>query len=84
MHNPGVQQNQARQVYQLPTNSLLGVISATTPNPGGESITYSTGAIGFPTNDAGAVVYQEWRRLEKNQLVARSITPLANFARGEF
>jgi len=40
--------------------------------------------MGFPTNNAGVVVYKEWRRLVKDQLVARNFTPLVNFAIGEF
>jgi len=59
MDNPGVQQAPAGQTYQLPPNSLLGVISATHPNPGGQSITHYKGTSGFPANNAGAVVYQE-------------------------
>jgi len=39
--------------------------------------------MGFPANNAGAVVYKKWRRLVKDQLVARNFTPLANFAIGE-
>jgi len=84
MHNPGAQQAPAGQTYQLPPNSLLGVISATRPNPGGQVITHYKGAMGFPANNAGAVVYKEWPRLVKDQLVARNFTPLANFAIGEF
>ena len=59
MHNPGAQQVPAGQKYQLPPNSLLGVISATGPNPGGQSITHYTGAMCFPANNAPAVVYKE-------------------------
>jgi len=59
MHNPGVQQVPAGQTYQLLPNSLLGVISATHPNPEGQSITPYKGAMGFPANNAGAVVYKE-------------------------
>jgi len=84
MHNPGAQQAPAGQTYQLPPNSLLGVISATRPNPGSQSITHYKGAMGFPANNAGAVMYKEWRRLVKDRLVARNFTPLANFAIGEF
>jgi len=84
MHNPGAQQAPAGQMYQLRPNSLLGVISATRPNPGGQSITHYKGAMGFPANNAGVVVYKEWRRLVNDQLVARNFTPLANFAIGEF
>jgi len=84
MHNPAAQQAPAGQPYQLPPNSLLGVISATPPKPGGQSITHSKRAMGFPANNTGAVVYKEWRRLVKDQLVARNFTPLANFAIGEF
>jgi len=40
--------------------------------------------MGFPANNAGAVVFKEWRRPVKDQLVARNIAPLANFAIGEF
>jgi len=40
--------------------------------------------MGFPGNNAGTVVYEEWRRLVKDQLVARNFMPLANFAMGEF
>jgi len=40
--------------------------------------------MGFPANNAGAVVYKEWRRLLKDQVVASNFTPLANFAIGEF
>jgi len=83
MHNPGAQQALARQTYQLPPNSLLGVISATRPIPGGQSITHYKGAMAFPANNAGAVGYKEWRRLVKDQVVARNFTPLANFAIGE-
>jgi len=39
--------------------------------------------MGFPAHHAGAVVDKEWRRLVKDQLVARNFTPLANFASGE-
>jgi len=84
MHNPGVQQAPAGQTYQLLLNSLLGVISGTRPNPGGQSITHDKGAMGFPANNAGAVVYKEWRRLVKDQLVARNFTLLGNVAVGEF
>jgi len=84
MHNPGAEQAPAGQTYQLRPNSLLGVISATRPNPGGQSITHYKGAMGFPANNAGAVVYKEWGRLVKDQLVARNFTPLGNFAIGEF
>jgi len=84
MHNPGGQQAPAGQTYQLPPNSLLGVISATRTNPGGQSITHYKGAMGFPANNAGVLVYKEWRRLVKDQLVARKFTPLANFANKEF
>jgi len=56
MYNPGAQQAPAGLTYQLPPNSLLGVISTTRPNPGGWSITYYKGAMGFPTKNAGAVV----------------------------
>jgi len=59
MHNPGAQQAPAGQTYQLPPNFLLGVISATRPNSGGQSITHYEGAMGFPANNAGAVVYKE-------------------------
>jgi len=34
-------------------------------------------------NNAGAVVYKEWRRLGKDQLVARNFTTLTYFAIGE-
>jgi len=71
-------------MYQLPPNSLLGVISATRPNPGGQSITHYKGAMGFPANNGDAVVYKEWRRLVKNQQGARNFTPLANVAIREF
>jgi len=84
MHNPGALHAPAGQTYQLPPNSLLGVISATRPNPGGQSITHYKGAMDFPAHNAGAVVYKEWRRLVKDQLVARNLTPFANFAIGEF
>ena len=84
MHNPGAQQAPAGQTYQLPPISLLGVISATRPNPGGQSSTHHQGAIGFPTHNAGGVVYKEWRRLVKDQLVASNFRPRANFAIGEF
>jgi len=40
--------------------------------------------MGFQANNAGVVVYKEWRRLVKNQLLGRNFTPLANFAIGEF
>jgi len=40
--------------------------------------------MGFLANDAGAVVYKEWRRLVKDQWVARNFTPLTNFAIGKF
>jgi len=40
--------------------------------------------MGFPANNAGAVVNKQWRRLVKDQLVARNFRPLANFAIGEF
>jgi len=40
--------------------------------------------MGFPANNAGAVVYKEWRPLVTDQLVARNLTPLANFAIREF
>ena len=40
--------------------------------------------MGFPANNAGVVVYKEWQRLVKDQLVGRNFTPLANFAIGEF
>jgi len=84
MHNPGAQQAPAGQTYQLPPNSLLGVIRATRPTPGGQSITHYKGAMGFPANNPGAVVYKEWRRLVKDQLVARNFTPLADFTIREF
>jgi len=84
MHNPGAQQATVGQTDQLRPNSLLGVISATHPNPGGQSITHYKGVRGFPANHAGAVVYKEWRRLVKDPLVARNVTPLGNFAIGEF
>jgi len=84
MHNPAAQQVPAGQTYQLPPNSLLGVICATRPNPGGQSITHYKEAMGSPASNAGAVVYKEWRRLVKDQLVARNFTPLANFAIGQF
>jgi len=38
----------------------------------------------FPANNPGAGVYKQWRRPAKDQLVARNLTPLANFAIGEF
>jgi len=37
----------------------------------------------FQANNAGPVVDREWRRLVKDQMVARNFTPLANFAIGE-
>jgi len=40
--------------------------------------------MGFPANNAGAVVYKAWRRLVKDQLVARNFPQLANFTIGEF
>jgi len=40
--------------------------------------------MGFPANNAGAMVYKEWRRLVNDQLVARNFTPLVNIAIGEF
>jgi len=83
-HNPGGPQAPAGQTYQLPPNSLLRVISTTHPNPGGQAITHYKGAMGFPSNTAGAVVYKEWRRLVKDQLVARNFTPVTNFAIREF
>jgi len=84
LYNPGAQRAPAGQTYQLPPNSLLGVISATRPNPGGESITHYKGAMGFPANNAGVVGYKQWRRLVKDPLVAGNFTPLANFAGGKF
>jgi len=84
MHNPGAQQAPAGQTYQLPPNSLLRVISATRPNPVGQSITHYKGAMGFPANNASPVVYKEWRRLVKDQLVARNFKPFANFALRKF
>jgi len=84
MHNPGAQQALGGQTYQLRPNSLLGVISATRPTPGGQSITNYRGALGFLANKAGAVVYTEWRPLVKDELVATNLTPLANSAIGKF
>ena len=40
--------------------------------------------MGFPANITGTVVYKEWGRLMKDQLVARTFTPVANVAIGEF
>jgi len=40
--------------------------------------------MGFPANNAGAVVYKESWRLVKDQLVARNFTPVFSFAIGEF
>jgi len=80
MNNPGGQQAPAGQTYQLPPNALLGVISATGGNPVGQSITHYKIALGFAANNAGAVVYNKWRRLLKDPLVAGNFTPLANFA----
>jgi len=71
-------------MYQLPPNSLLGLISATCPNPGIQSITHYKGAMSFSADTADTVVYREWWRLVKDQLVAGNFTPLANFAIGEF
>jgi len=51
MHNPGAQQAPAAQTHQLPPNALLGVISATPPNPGGQSIAHYKGAMGFQANN---------------------------------
>jgi len=59
MHNPGAQQAPAGQTYQLPPNSLLRVMSATRTNPGGQSIPHYKRAVGFPADNAGAVVYKE-------------------------
>jgi len=40
--------------------------------------------MGSPANNGDAVVYKECWRLVKDQLVARNVRPLANFAIGEF
>ena len=61
MHNRVAQHAPAGQTYQIPPNLLLGLISATRPNPGGQSITHYKAARGFPANNTGAVVYKEWR-----------------------
>jgi len=84
MHNPGAEQAPAGQRYELPPNSLLRVISDTRSNPAGQSITHYKGGMGFPTNNSGAVVYDQWRRRVKDQMGARNFTPLANFAIREF
>jgi len=85
MRNPGGQQCPAGQTYQVLTYSLIGVIRPTCPNPGGQSITHYKGAMGFPANNAGAVVvYKESRRLVQEGLVARNYRPLANFTIREF
>ena len=71
-------------MYQLPPNLLLGVISTTRANPGGQSITHYNGAMSLSANNAGAGVYKKWRRVVKDQLVARNFGPLTNFVIGEF
>jgi len=83
MRNSGAQQAPAGQTYQLLPNSLLGVLSATRSNPGCKSITHYQGAMGFPANNAGTVVYIEWWQLVKDQLVATNFTPRGNFAIAE-
>jgi len=83
MHDPGAQQAPAGERYQLWLNSFLEAISTRRPNPGGWSITHYKIDTGFSANKAAAVVYKEWRRLVKAQLVARNFVPLANFAIGE-
>ena len=73
MHNPGAQQVLAGQTYQLPPNSILGVLSATHPNPGGQSITHYKWAMGFQANNADTEVYKEGRRLVKEEVGSKQL-----------
>ena len=83
MQNPGMQQAPAGQTYQLPPNSLAGVISAARPNTGGFSITHFKRSVGHSLVNA-APQYTAWRNLVKDQLLARNFTPLANFPIADF
>ena len=83
IQNPGMQQAPAGQTYQLPPNSLAGVISAARPNGGGPSITYSKRPLGHLIANVPPQ-YAAWRKIVKDQLPARGFTPLGNFPIADF
>ena len=86
IQNPGAQQAPQGQTYQLPPNSLAGVISAKRKNPeaGKRKIKKHKTFLGITDNDAGEALYGNWRDAVKDQMLARNYANIHKFPDAEF
>ena len=86
IQNPGAQQAPQGLTYQLPPNSLAGVIGAKRKNPeaGKRKIKTHKAFIGITDNDAGEALYGDWRDTVKDQMLARNYADIHEFADAEF
>ena len=75
MANPGVGQvPPPGQAYQLPLNSLVGLISTRRSNPDSRSTTLHKTNMGFRPGLKNPV-YKAWRDLAKDLMIARNYVP---------
>ena len=80
MANPGVgQAPPPGQTYQLPQNSLVGLISTSRSNPNSRSTTLHKANMGIG-GDANKDMYSAWRDLVKDLIIARNYVPGARAA----
>ena len=86
IQNPGAQQARQGQTYQLPPNSLGGVISAKRQNPeaGKRKIKTHKAFIGITDNAAGEGLYGDWRDTVKDQMLAMNYADIHKFPDVEF
>ena len=86
IQNLGAQQAPQRQTYQLPSNSLTGVISPKRTNPevGKRKIKTHKAFIGIKDNDAGEALYGDWQDTVKDQMLARNYADIHKFPDAEF
>ena len=85
IQNPGAQQDPQGRTYQLPPNSLAGVIGAKWKNPetGKQKIKTHKAFIGITENDAGEALYGDLRDTVKDQMLARNYAEIKEFPNAE-
>ena len=86
IQHPGAQQAPQGQTYQLPPNSLAGIISAKGKNPeaGKRMIKTHNAFMGITDNDAGEALYGDWRDTVKDQMLARNYANIHKCPDSEF
>ena len=86
IQNPGAQQALQGQTYQLPPNSLAGVIGAKRKNSevGKRKIKTHKAFIGITDSNAGEALYGDWRDTVKDQMLARNYADIHEFPEAEF